>query len=67
MSVENITDKELVLDFNTNMPEELSIYTLQDNSSSECEELGVGDECSLSSETSEEDIHENRKRSVAYF
>ncbi|XP_024373820.1 uncharacterized protein [Physcomitrium patens] len=65
MSVENITDKELVLDFNTNMPEELSIYTLQDNSSSECEELGVGDECSLSSETSEEDIHENRKRAYA--
>lgn len=67
LSVENITDKVLILDFNTNMPEDLGIYTLQDNSSSECGDLGVGDVCSLSSEASEEEIHENRKRYVAYL
>lgn len=67
LSVENITDKELVLDFNTNMPEDLGIYTLQDNSSSEYGDLGVGDVCSLSSEASEEEIHENRKRYFACF
>lgn len=49
------------------MPEDLGIYTLQDNSSSEYGDLGVGDVCSLSSEASEEETHENRKRSVAYF
>lgn len=67
LSVENITDKVLILDFNTNMPEDLGIYTLQDNSSSECGDLAVGDVCSLSSEASEEETHENRKRSVASF
>lgn len=67
LTVENITDKELILDFNTNMPDELGIYTLQDNSSSEYGDLGVGDVCSLSSEASEEEIHENRKRCVAYL
>ncbi|KAG0580510.1 hypothetical protein KC19_4G178800 [Ceratodon purpureus] len=65
LTVENITDKELILDFNTNMPDELGIYTLQDNSSSEYGDLGVGDVCSLSSEASEEEIHENRKRAYA--
>ncbi|XP_024391254.1 uncharacterized protein [Physcomitrium patens] len=65
LSVENITAKELVLAFNTNMPEELRIYTLQGSSSSEHEDLGVGDVCSLSSETSEEDSHESRKRAYA--
>lgn len=67
LTVENITDKELILDFNTNMPEELGIYTLQDNSSSEYGDLGVGDVCSLSSEASEEDNYENRKRCVVYW
>jgi len=62
LSIENITDKKLVLDINSNMPEDLGIYTLQDNSSSEYEDLGVGDVCSLSSEASEEEVHENRKR-----
>ena len=64
LTVENVTDEKLILDFNTNMSEELGIYTLQDNSSSEYGDLGVGDICSLSSEASEEEIHENRKRCV---
>lgn len=67
LSIQNITDKLLVLEFNTNMEEDLGIYTLQDNSALEYGDLGGGDVCSLSSEASEEEIHENRKRYVAYL
>lgn len=67
ISVENITEKDLILNFNTTMPGELGVDVLRDGFLSVHGDPVIGEACSLSSDGSEEDFHDSRKRSASLF